>query len=204
MYLGRSKTRSVSLCGVPAAILTGQPLEVIVRVVGFVAIDPGTDHDELRIIPGAVDQVMRILDTSLETDAHPGRKRRFTVVGNQRELTLEYIDELIGPRVPVAQGRFASGLDGFKIHSELRECEAIAETSSFPGAQSAGERLGWGGSGCGGYVDLQTIGYQAPYTIPNRSFSRSKIPLMTAPSDGSSSRDSGFHWLRVVSKKSPP
>jgi len=40
--------------------------------------------------------------------------------------------------------------------------------------------------------------------IPKRAFSCSDIPRRTSPSDGSSLSVSGFHWLRVVAKNSPP
>ena len=111
-------------------------LEIIIRIAPLISGRPVADLQVDHLFCSFVDEAMAIPRACLEPRAHAGRHLSSTLIGMQRGVTLQDVDELVLLRVSVAQGRDCVGCETSEIDTEVRETEQIAQRMFLPSRHS--------------------------------------------------------------------
>ena len=98
---------------------------------------PWVEHVPVRVVGEAVG----VARPGREAGAHAGREDRRARVRMQRGMPGQNVDELVLPRVGVAQGRAGSGRQPRQVHAEVGEAEEIAQRALLAAAHARGEGL---------------------------------------------------------------
>jgi hypothetical protein len=116
-------------------------LDVVVGIHALVARRAVADLEVDDLLDGLVQQVVRVAAAGLEPRAHAGRKRRAALVGLERRAALQDVDELVLPRMRVAQRRLRARREPREVHAEVREAEDVAQRLLAPARHARGEGL---------------------------------------------------------------
>lgn len=91
---------------------------------------------------------MRVARAGLEAGAHARRQLRLPVVGAQRRMALENVDEFVLPALAVAKGRDGIRGETGQGDAEIAHAKGIAELPLFPTMHAGSEWLGIIGRAC--------------------------------------------------------
>src|SRR5262249_58624625 len=76
-----------------------------------------------------------------EASRHPWAEHLLSRVGDQRDLALEDVDELVLVRVPVAERRARAGLEPGQVDPEVGEAEQGADRALAAGPEAGAGRF---------------------------------------------------------------
>src|ERR1700722_9019502 len=107
-------------------VALGTEAHVDIRILPLVLGLAGADLDSDGILVGAILQMMPVAYAGLEPCAVAGPKDFLTRAGDQRQLALEDIHELVLRRMPVALTRPRAGRQAQKVHPKIRESRGVA------------------------------------------------------------------------------
>src|SRR5207249_9740532 len=123
------------------------------------------DLEVERRTVGAVHEVMAVGDARRETRGHPRAERLLARVGDQRDLPVEDVDELVLARVPVPLRRPGARAEAPQVDAEVREPDRVAERALGAVAARGVERRrirGPGLLGHGRWIERRHVTPSAP------------------------------------------
>jgi hypothetical protein len=123
------------------AVLGLDPHQVVVGIVGVVAVDAAADLEIAgRHVP-AVDEVVAVAPAGRVAGALPGAEHLLAGVGDEHDLALEHPHELVLERVPMAQRRLGARRERHEVDPEAREAERVAQPAFRAVAHARAVRL---------------------------------------------------------------